>query len=67
MTLADLKEKLLALTTSERAELAHFLLISLDEDDIVKEAEKRAKEIDEGKVETIAEDVVSREAHSLLK
>ncbi len=59
---------------SDRARLAHKLLLSLEElseveveDAWLDEAERRAHEIDEGLVQLIPSEEVSRKARLLLK
>ena len=64
----------LHLPVSERARLAHKLLLSLEElseleveDAWFDEAERRAREIDEGLVQLIPDEEVSRKARELLR
>ncbi len=64
----------LELPLPDRAALAHKLLISLENisesehDQLwLDEAARRAQEIDEGKVQLVSSDQVSRKARALLK
>lgn len=64
----------LKLSAPDRAKLAHKLLLSLEsvpeyeaEQIWFDEAERRAKEIDDGVVQLIPADEVSRKARALLK
>ncbi len=68
------EEQVLSLPVQERAKLAEQLLISLDilsEEEAAElwmdEAERRAKEIDEGLVGLVPSDEVEKKARALLK
>jgi putative addiction module component (TIGR02574 family) len=74
MDTATIEHEALQLPLSERAKLAHKLLLSLDEmsESEVEaawfdEAERRAKEIDQGLVQLIPAEEVSRKARDLLR
>ena len=74
MDTATIERAAMQLPVSERAELAHKLLLSLDdmsESEIetawFDEAERRAGEIDRGLVQLIPAEEVSRKAQDLLK
>ena len=74
MDTATIERAALHLPASERAELAHNLLLSLNdmsESEIevtwFDEAERRAREIDQGFVRVIPAEDVSRKAQELLK
>ena len=74
MNLKDIENEALHLSEEERAELAQKLLISLDapsENEIsadwLLEAQRRAKELDEGIVQPIPSDEVRRKAQALLR
>ena len=74
MDTATIEHAALHLPVSERAELAHKLLLSLDdmsESEIeaawFDEAERRAGEIDQGLVRLIPSEEVSRKARDLLR
>ncbi|MBA2409802.1 MAG: addiction module protein [Gammaproteobacteria bacterium] len=69
-----IEREALHLSASDRAKLAQKLLLSLDElseselDQLwLDEAERRAREIDEGIVQLVPGDEVSRKARTLLK
>ena len=74
MNLEEIESEALHLSEDKRAELAQKLLISLElpsEEEIAEdwliEAQRRAKELDEGIVEPIPADVVRRKAQALLR
>ncbi|MCX7110427.1 MAG: addiction module protein [Proteobacteria bacterium] len=74
MDTATIESEALHLPPSDRARLAHKLLLSLEElseveveDAWLDEAERRAREIDEGLVQLIPSEEVSRKARLLLK
>jgi putative addiction module component (TIGR02574 family) len=74
MDTARIEHEALHLPLSERAKLAHKLLLSLDdmsESEIeaawFDEADRRAKEIDQGLVRLIPAEEVSRKARDLLR
>jgi len=74
MTTADLEEAALHLPVQERAQLAHKLLESLDlpaEGEAgqmwVLEAQRRAEEIDQGKVQLISSEELEQQVQSLFK
>ena len=74
MDIATIERAALRLPVSERAKLAHKLLLSLDdmfESEIetawFDEAERRAGEIDQGLARLIPAEEVSRKAQDLLK
>ena len=74
MDTTTIEREALHLPVSERAELAHKLLLSLDdmsESEIeaawFDEAERRAGEIDQGLVRLISAEEVSRKARDLLR
>jgi len=74
MDISLIEKEALHLPISARAELAHKLLLSLDnmpeseiEEAWLDEAERRANEIDRGIVELIPAEEVSRKARYLLK
>jgi putative addiction module component (TIGR02574 family) len=74
MDTATIEREALHLTVSERAKLAHKLLLSLEdmsESEIeaawFDEAERRAREIDQGLVRLIPAEEVSRKARDLLR
>ncbi len=69
-----IEREALHLPTSERAKLAQKLLLSLDdlsESELeqlwLDEAERRAREIDDGLVQLVPAEEVSRKARTLLK
>ncbi len=74
MTLKQIEKEALHLAEAERAELAKKLLLSLDsasEDEIavdwLREAQRRARELDEGIVQPIPAEEVMRKAQALLR
>ena len=74
MDTTTIEHEALHVPLSERAKLAHKLLLSLDdmsESEIeaawFDEAERRAKEIDQGLVRLIPAEEVSRKARDLLR
>ena len=74
MDLKQIENEVLHLPEDRRAELARKLLISLDsppEDEIaedwLREAKRRAKELDEGIVQPIPAEEVRRKAQALLR
>ena len=74
MKLKELEEELLHLSEEERAELAKKLLLSLDspseneiEEDWLAEAQRRARELDEGIVQPVPAEEVRRKAQALLR
>ncbi len=74
MKAETISQAALSLTVRERAELAEKLLASLDalsEDEFaqlwLREAARRADEIDRGQTKRISADDVRREAQALLK
>ena len=74
MNLKQIEGEALHLSEEERAELAQKLLISLDspsENEIseawLKEAQRRARELDEGTIQPISSDEVKRKAQALLR
>jgi putative addiction module component (TIGR02574 family) len=74
MNLHEIEREALHLSEEERAELAQKLLLSLDtpteaeiEEDWLVEADRRARELDEGLVEAIPAEEVRRKAMSLLR
>ena len=74
MTTADLEEAVLHLPMEQRAQLAHKLLESLDlpsEGEVgqmwVREAQRRAEEIDQGKVQLISSEELEQQVQSLFK
>ena len=74
MDLKQIENAALHLSEAERAELAQKLLLSLDlpyEDEVaetwLKEAQRRAKELDEGIVQPISADEVRRKVQALLR
>ena len=74
MDTTTIENEALHLPLSDRARLAHKLLLSLEElseveveDAWLDEAERRAREIDEGLVQLIPSEEVSRKARLLLK
>lgn len=73
MNTETIEHEALNLPVSERAKLAHKLLLSLEsmseyeiEQTWLDEAERRAKEIDDGIVQLIPAEEVSRKARKLL-
>jgi putative addiction module component (TIGR02574 family) len=74
MDATTIEREALHLPVSDRARLAHKLLISLEElseaevaEAWLDEAERRAREIDEGLVRLIPAEEVSRKARELLR
>lgn len=74
MDTATIEREALHLPLVDRARLAHKLLLSLEElsesgvaEVWLDEAERRAREIDEGLVQLIPAEEVSRKARELLK
>jgi putative addiction module component (TIGR02574 family) len=74
MNLHEIEREALHLSEEERAELAQKLLLSLDApteaeiaEDWLVEADRRARELDEGLVEAIPAEEVRRKAMSLLR
>lgn len=74
MNLKQIEDEALHLSAEERAELAQKLLLSLDvptmveiENDWLVEAQRRAKEIDEGIVQPIPAEEVRKKALTLLR
>ena len=74
MNLKQIEDKALHLSEDERAELAQKLLLSLDspsdgeiEDDWLREALNRAKELDKGLVQPVPAEEVRRKAQALLR
>ncbi len=74
MDLKQIEGEALHLSGEERAELAQKLLISLDspsENEIseawLQEAQRRARELDEGTIQPISSDDVKRKAQALLR
>jgi putative addiction module component (TIGR02574 family) len=74
MNLKKIEEEALHLPVRDRAQLARKLLLSLEEpssgeleEDWAKEAQRRAKEIDDGEVQTVPAEEVLRKARALLK
>jgi putative addiction module component (TIGR02574 family) len=74
MKMKQIEDEALHLPEEERAELAQKLLLSLDapsEDEVAQdwlvEAQRRARELDEGIVQAVPADEVRRKARSLLR
>lgn len=74
MDTAAIEQEALHLPVSERAKLAHKLLLSLEnmsdaeiEEAWLDEAERRANEIDQGKVQLIPAEEVAQKARALLR
>lgn len=74
MNLKEIEDQALHLPEHERALLIQRLVISLDtpspqelEEDWLVEAQRRAKELDEGSVQAIPAEEVMRKARDLLK
>lgn len=74
MDTTAIEEEALHLPVSERAKLAHKLLLSLENMSDAEigaawldEAERRADEIDQGKVQLIPADEVAKKARALLR
>ena len=74
MNLKQIEDKALRLSEEERAELAQKLLLSLDApseeeiaEDWLREAQRRARELDQGLVQPITAEEVRRKAQALLR
>jgi putative addiction module component (TIGR02574 family) len=74
MDTATIEREALHLPVSERAKLAHNLLLSLENlsdaelmETWLDEAERRANEIDQGVVQLVSADEVSAKARALLE
>ncbi len=74
MKLKQIADEAMHLSEEERAKLAMKLLLSLDSqsedqiaDEWLSEANRRARELDEGKVQPITADEVRRKAQALLR
>lgn len=74
MKLKQIEDDILHLSEEERAELAQKLLPSLDSssereiaEDWLVEAQRRARELDEGIVEPVPAEEVRRKAQALLR
>ena len=74
MNIETLEQTALHLSLQQRAELAHKLLLSLeeqDEDEIAEawnaEAIRRAAELDSGQADTVSAEEVSRAVRALLR
>jgi putative addiction module component (TIGR02574 family) len=75
MNLKQIEDEALHLSQEERAGLVQKLLLSLDvsskeeeiEDDWMSEAHRRAKELDEGIVQSIPAEEVRKKAQALLR
>ncbi len=74
MKLKQIEEEVLHLPEDERAELARKLLLSLDEpseheieEEWLAEAQRRARELDEGTVQPVPADEVRRKARRFLR
>jgi len=74
MDAATIKNEALHLPLSDRTRLAHKLLLSLEElseaeveEACFDEAERRAREIDDGLVQLIPSEEVSRKAREMLR
>ena len=74
MNLKQIENEALHLSEEERAELAQKLLLSLDtpsdkeiETDWLLEANRRARELDDGIVKPIAAEEVRKKAQALLR
>lgn len=74
MKLKQIEHEALQLTEEERAELAKKLLLSLDspseaeiQEDWLKEAYHRARDLDDGKVQPVPAEEVRRKAKALLR
>ena len=74
MKLKQIEDEALRLPEDERAELAQKLLLSLDAppegeiaEDWLAEAQRRARELDEGTVQPVSADEVRRKAQALLR
>ena len=74
MNLTEIEREALHLSEEERAELAQKLLLSIDSpsereisEDWLAEADRRARELDEGLVQPVSAEEVRRKAMSLLR
>ena len=74
MNLKQIENEALHLAEDERAELEQKILLSLEslsqdeiKNDWLKEASRRARDLDEGSVEPIPADEVRRKAQALLR
>jgi putative addiction module component (TIGR02574 family) len=74
MKLNQIEAEALNLSGEERAELAQKLLLSLDTpsekeiaEDWLREAQRRARELDEGLVQPVPAEEVRRKAQALLR
>lgn len=74
MKLKELENEALQLSDEERAELAQKLLLSLESlsvaemaEDWMAEAQRRARELDQGTVQPIPAEEVRRKARALLR
>lgn len=74
MDITTLEHQVLHLPASDRARLAHKLLLSLDglteaetSEAWIDEAERRARQIDQGLVELVPAEEVMAKARSLLR
>lgn len=74
MKLKQIEAEALNLSKEERAELAQKLLLSLDTpseeeiaEDWLMEAQRRARELDEGLVQPVPAEEVRRKAQALLR
>ncbi len=74
MELKQIEDDILHLSEEKRAELAQKLLLSLDSpsegeiaEDWLVEAQRRARELDEGIVQPVSAGEVRRKARSLLR
>lgn len=74
MNLKQIEDVALHLPQDDRAKLAHRLLLSLEEaaeneiaQEWLKEAQRRARELDEGIVQPVPADEVRRKARALLR
>ena len=74
MNLKKIEDEALHLSEDERAALAQKLLLSLDspseaeiKSDWLQEAQRRAKELDEGVVQPVSAEEVRRKVQTLLR
>lgn len=74
MNTETIEQAVLHLPMQQRAELAHKLLLSLDEqseDEVAQawhaEASRRASELDSGQADTVSAEEVRAAAHALLR
>lgn len=74
MKLKQIEDDILHLSEEERAELAQKLLLSIDSpseseiaEDWLVEAQRRARELDEGIVQPVPAEEVRRKAQALLR